>query len=65
MKENTEEYNITTIKNSHDMKTLFDVGNNVTFIYKGDLEFEGTFEDFRNSQSPLIEEILAASYFQR
>jgi len=65
LKEITEEYNITTIMNSHDMKTLFDIGDNVTFIYKGDLEFEGTFEDFRNSGSPLIEEFLAASYFQR
>lgn len=65
LKEITEEYNITTIMNSHDMKTLFDVGDNVSFIYKGDLEFEGTIEDFRNSPSPRIEEFLAASYFQR
>ncbi len=65
IKEITEEYNITTIMNSHDMKTLFDIGDNVTFIYKGDLEFEGTIEDFRNSPSPLIEEFLGASYFQR
>ena len=65
IKEITEEYNITTIMNSHDMKTLFDIGDGVTFIYKGDLEFQGTINDFRNNKSPRIEEFLSASCFRR
>ncbi len=65
IEEITEEYNITTIMNSHDMKTLFDIGDYVSFIYKGELEFTGGIEDFRNNDSPRIAEFLGASYFQR
>ena len=65
IEELTEEYNITTIMNSHDMKTLFDIGDHVTFIYKGDCAFSGSIEDFRGSKMKEIEEFLSASYFQR
>ncbi len=65
IEEITDEYKITTIINSHDMKTLFDIGDNVAFIYKGNLEFSGSIEDFRLDPNPRIEEFLAASYFKR
>lgn len=65
IEEITEEFGITTIMNSHDMKTLFDVGDRVTFIYKGNLGFEGDINDFRKDSSKEIEEFLSASYFQR
>lgn len=65
IEEITDEYEITTIINSHDMKTLFDIGDTVAFIYKGNLEFSGTIDDFRIDTNPLIEEFLAASYFKR
>lgn len=65
IEEITDEYEITTIINSHDMKTLFDIGDNVAFIYKGNLEFTGSIDDFRTDSNPLIEEFLAASYFKR
>ncbi|MHB1276863.1 MAG: ABC transporter ATP-binding protein [Bacteroidia bacterium] len=65
IEEITDEYEITTIINSHDMKTLFDIGDNVAFIYKGNLEFSGSIDDFRTDSNPLIEEFLAASYFKR
>ena len=35
IKEITEEYNITTIINTHDMKRVFDMGENIIFIGKG------------------------------
>ena len=35
IKEITEEYNITTIINTHDMKSLFEIGDNIAFIYQG------------------------------
>jgi len=65
IEEITEEYGITTIMNSHDMKTLFDIGDYVTFIYKGDLAFEGDIEAFRKAETPEIVEFLGASYFQK
>lgn len=65
IEEITDEFKITTIMNSHDMKTLFDVGDHVTFIYKGKLAFEGNIDDFRKDTSEEISEFLSASYFQR
>lgn len=65
IEELTEEYNITTIMNSHDMKTLFDIGDHVTFIYKGDCVFSGNIDDFKSSDMMEIEEFLSASYFKR
>ena len=34
LKSITEEFNITTIINTHDMKTVFDIGDDVIFIYQ-------------------------------
>jgi phospholipid/cholesterol/gamma-HCH transport system ATP-binding protein len=65
LKEITEEFNITTIMNSHDMKTLFDIGDNICFIYQGKVAFSGQMDDFRKNQSPELTEFLAASYFQK
>jgi len=65
IEEITEEYEITTIINSHDMKTLFDIGDYVNFIKLGNLEFAGTTDDFKASDSPVIEDFLSASYFRR
>ncbi|MDC1395916.1 ATP-binding cassette domain-containing protein, partial [Bacteroidia bacterium] len=35
LKSITEEFDITTIINTHDMKTVFDIGDDVLFIYEG------------------------------
>lgn len=65
IREITEEFNITTIINSHDIKTLFDIGDFVGFIYQGKMSFAGNIADFEKDQSPELREFLAASYFQR
>ena len=38
----TEEFNMTTIVNSHDMNSVLEIGDKVIFIYKGCLSWEGT-----------------------
>ena len=38
----TEEFNITTIINTHDMKSVFDIGDDVIFIYEGTNGWSGT-----------------------
>jgi phospholipid/cholesterol/gamma-HCH transport system ATP-binding protein len=41
IKEITEEYEITTIVNTHDMNSVLSVGDTVAFIYKGELWWKG------------------------
>lgn len=65
IKDITEEFRITTIVNSHDMKTLFDVGDYVHFIYKGKMEFSGSIQKFRENKSEVVEEFVSSSYFMR
>ena len=41
----TKEYNITTIINSHDMKTVLDIGEHIVFVHQGQKWWEGSKED--------------------
>jgi phospholipid/cholesterol/gamma-HCH transport system ATP-binding protein len=65
IKEITEEFQITTVVNSHDMKTLFDIGDYVSFIYKGEAAFSGTIDDFRKQRGAEVEEFISSSYFMK
>jgi phospholipid/cholesterol/gamma-HCH transport system ATP-binding protein len=38
----TADLNITTIINSHDMKTVADIGHKIVFIYQGKIAWEGS-----------------------
>src|SRR3954469_4388164 len=42
IKEITEEYNITTIVITHDMNSVIEIGDNIMFIYKGKMHWEGS-----------------------
>jgi phospholipid/cholesterol/gamma-HCH transport system ATP-binding protein len=62
----TKEYQITNIVASHDMKTVFDIGDHILFMYKGKLWWEGNKEDFRHAVKE-VEELklfIDASYFE-
>lgn len=63
IKEITEEYAITTIINTHDMKSLFDMGDNIVFIYKGEKWWEGRKEDIRPSGNQELLSFMKASEF--
>lgn len=58
----TYEFDITTIINSHDMKTVFDIGDNVIFIYDGNKEWEGKPEEILNSNNEYLTKFIEASY---
>ena len=55
LKEITEEFNITTIINSHDMKTMYDIGDHILFLYKGQNWWQGRKEDLASSAQENIE----------
>jgi phospholipid/cholesterol/gamma-HCH transport system ATP-binding protein len=42
IKEITQEYQITTIVNTHDMNSVLSIGDNVAFIFKGKLWWTGS-----------------------
>lgn len=63
IKEITEEYDITTIINTHDMKSLFEIGDNIAFIYQGQKWWEGNKEGIRNSGNEEFLTFMKASEF--
>ncbi len=59
----TQEYNITTIINSHDIKSVFDMGDHIVFIYQGKSLWEGSKNELGNSGSRELEDFVRASKF--
>lgn len=66
IKDITEEFNITTIVNTHDMNSVMEIGEKVIFISEGALLWEGTREEVLDSDcSPLNDFIFATSLFKK
>lgn len=61
IKEITEEYNITTIINTHDMNSVLEIGEHVLFIYKGEKWWEGTKHDILHADNRELNEFVFAS----
>lgn len=61
----TEEYKITTVINSHDMKTVYDIGEFIMFIYKGRKFWQGnkTEVDHARKELPELDNFIKASQF--
>ncbi len=55
IKEITDEYNITTVINTHDMNSVMEIGENIIFLKDGKKEWEGSSEDLlaTNNESVL------------
>lgn len=64
IKDITEEFEMTTIINTHDMKTVFDIGDNIIFIYDGAKWWEGTKSEVKTSNNKELQEFLDASYIE-
>jgi phospholipid/cholesterol/gamma-HCH transport system ATP-binding protein len=60
IKEITEEYNITTIINTHDMKSVFDMGENIIFIWKGKKWWDGHRKQIRTSGNEELYDFMKA-----
>jgi phospholipid/cholesterol/gamma-HCH transport system ATP-binding protein len=57
----TKEYNITTVINTHDMNSVLEVGDKVSYIYKGELWWEGTSEDILTTKNKELNDFVFAS----
>ncbi|MES2616542.1 MAG: ATP-binding cassette domain-containing protein [Bacteroidota bacterium] len=62
----TKEYGITNVINSHDMKTVADIGDHIIFVYKGQKWWEGNKTDLKHAQREIkeLDNFIKASYFE-
>jgi len=65
IKEITEEYNITTVVNTHDMNSVMEIGDFIMFLHKGKKWWEGTNEEIRHTDNKEVNEFVYASKFMR
>jgi phospholipid/cholesterol/gamma-HCH transport system ATP-binding protein len=62
----TEEYQMTTIINTHDMNSVVSMGEKIIFIYEGEKGWEGTKKEiFTATDKHLNEFVFASKFFQK
>jgi phospholipid/cholesterol/gamma-HCH transport system ATP-binding protein len=61
IKELTEEFQMTTIVNSHDMNSVLEIGDKVIFIFKGCKSWEGSREDILKSDNEALNKFVFAT----
>jgi len=63
IKELTQEYNITTVINTHDMNTVMESGDNIIYLHQGVKQWEGSNKDIIYSDNKLLNDFIFASQF--
>jgi phospholipid/cholesterol/gamma-HCH transport system ATP-binding protein len=63
IKKITEEFNITTIINTHDMNSVLEIGDHVVFLWKGLKNWEGSGKEVLTAKNNELEEFIFASKF--
>ena len=57
----TQEYNMTTIINTHDMNSVMGIGENIIFIYEGNKEWQGVSSEIMGSDNQRLTDFIFAS----
>ncbi len=57
----TQEYNITTIVNTHDMNSVVEIGENILFLYNGKKWWEGSSAEILKTDNPEVNDFVFAS----
>ncbi len=57
----TQEYNITTIINSHDMNSIMEIGDNILFIQQGEKKWQGSRHDIFHANCESLDNFVFAS----
>lgn len=66
IREITEEYNITTVVNTHDMNSVMEMGDKIIFLKNGLKEWEGTKEEiFRTDNKAIVEFVYSSELFKK
>lgn len=61
IQEITEEYDITTIINTHDMNSVMEIGENINLIKEGHLVWRGDKDDILSTKNPDVDEFVFSS----
>jgi len=61
IQEITQEFDITTIINTHDMNSVMEIGDKIVFIYKGEKWWEGTQKEILDTDNHELNEFVYAS----
>ncbi len=66
IQEITEEYNITTVINTHDMNSVMEIGNKILFLKNGLKAWEGTNEEiFRTDNEAVVDFVYSSNLFKK
>lgn len=66
IKEITEEYNITTVINTHDMNSVMEIGEKIVFLKNGLLEWEGSNKEiFKTNNEAVTDFVYSSELFKR
>lgn len=57
----TKEFGMTTIINTHDMNSVMEIGEHITFIYQGHVEWTGSKDNVANSDNKKLNDLVFAS----
>ncbi len=61
----TKEFNMTTVINTHDMNSVMEIGDKVSYIYKGQLWWEGSKEDILYTENSELNRFVYATELLR
>lgn len=61
IREITHEYNMTTVVNTHDMNSVFEIGEKIVFIHEGHKEWEGSKEEIAHTDNRYLNEFIFSS----
>ena len=66
IKEITEEYDITTVINTHDMNSVMEIGEKIIFLKNGNLEWEGDkTQIFKTDNEAVTDFVYSSNLFQK
>ena len=66
IQEITEEYNITTVINTHDMNSVMEIGDKILFLKNGVKAWEGTKEEiFRTDNEAVVDFVYSSELFKK
>lgn len=61
----TQEFNITTVVITHDMNSVIEIGDHISFIYKGEKWWEGNKQEILKSDNKELNDFVYASKFMK
>lgn len=66
LQEITQEYQMTTVINTHDMNSVIEIGDHIIFIKEGKKAWQGTGEEILNTDSPeIIDFVYSSELFKK